>query len=189
MERLHRSGERAMACEGEIQLRHATDKDARSIAEVHVRSWRQAYRGQLPQTFLDSLSVSDRAESWERRLVTAPGADRPFWVAEVGGTVVGFVNTGPSRDDDAQPGTSEIYAIYVHPECWEKGIGTRLLDRAVNDLRRHGYSSATLWCLGSNAQARAFYERARWRADGATKRELVGGIETEEVRYRLPFAA
>jgi ribosomal protein S18 acetylase RimI-like enzyme len=178
-----------MACDGEIHLRHATERDARAIAEVHVRSWQQAYRGQLPQSFLDSLSISDRAASWQRRLQTAPGADRPFWIAEVPGKVVGFVNTGPSRDDDTPSGTSEIYAIYVHPECWEKGIGTRLLERAVHDLRRHGYSSATLWCLATNAQARGFYERAKWRADGATKRETVGGVETEEVRYRLPLPA
>jgi ribosomal protein S18 acetylase RimI-like enzyme len=179
-----------MACEGQIHLRHATERDAQAIAAVHVRSWQQAYRGQLPQSFLDALSIPDRAESWRRRLSTAPAAaERPFWVAEAAGRVVGFVNTGPSRDEDAAPGTSEIYAIYVDPECWEKGIGTRLLERAIHDLHRHGYTLATLWCLGANAQARSFYERAKWRADGATKRELVGGVETEEVRYRLPLVA
>jgi ribosomal protein S18 acetylase RimI-like enzyme len=178
-----------MACEGEIHLRHATERDAPAIAEVHVRSWQQAYRGQLPQSFLDSLSVADRADSWRRWLASTPAADRPFWVAEVARAVVGFVTTGPSRDEDAPPGTSEVYAIYVAPECWEKGIGSRLLEHAVHDLRRHGYAAATLWCLGTNAQARGFYERARWRTDGATKREVIGGVETEEVRYRLALAA
>jgi ribosomal protein S18 acetylase RimI-like enzyme len=179
-----------MACEGEIHLRHATERDARAIADVHVRSWQQAYRGQLPQSFLDALSVSDRAESWRHWLATAPvSADRPFWVAEAAGRVVGFITTGPSRDDDAVRGTSEVYAIYVDPDCWEKGIGTSLLERAVHDLRRHGNTLATLWCLASNKQARSFYERAKWRADGATKREVVGGVETEEVRYRLTLAA
>ena len=178
-----------MACEGMIHVRHPVEQDAAGIAQVHVRSWQHAYRGQLPQTYLDGLSASMREESWRRAIRLAPAAERPFWVAEAEGEIVGFISSGPSRDEDAPPDTAEIYAIYVDPECWAKGIGTTLLQHAVRDLRRHGYRVATLWCLATNEQAKSFYERARWRADGTTKRETVGGIETEEVRYRLPLAA
>jgi ribosomal protein S18 acetylase RimI-like enzyme len=176
-----------MTCEGQIQLRHPTPQDAAGIATVHVRSWRAAYRGQLPQAYLEGLSISAREASWRRRVEMAPPTEQPFWVAEVDGRIVGFVATGPSRDDDAPSGTAEVYALYVDPDCWEKGIGTGLLDHAVRDLRRHDYREATLWCLSTNQQARSFYERAKWRFDGATKRESLGGTETEEVRYRLPL--
>jgi GNAT superfamily N-acetyltransferase len=154
-----------------------------------VRSWRDAYRSQLPREYLDSLSVPAREESWRRRIASAPADERPFWIAAVRDRIVGFINTGPSRDDDAQSGTAEIYSIYVDPDCWDKGIGTRLLQRAVHDLRRHGYELAALWCLGANSRARGFYERAGWKADGATKKETIGGVETEEVRYKLPLLA
>jgi GNAT superfamily N-acetyltransferase len=174
-----------MACDGEIHLRHPRSGDAKAIATVHVDSWREAYRGQVPDAYLDRLSVADRTISWQQQLEGTHGPERPFWVAEVGGKVVGFINTGPSRDEDAVMRTGEVYAIYVHPGCWEKGIGSRLLERAVHDLRAHGYEIATLWCLATNAQARGFYERAKWRADGASKRESIGGQEAEEVRYRL----
>ncbi len=177
-----------MTCEGQISLRHPRPDDAAGVATVHVRSWREAYQGQVPQGYLDSLSTAAREASWRRRLEMAPPTEQPFWVAEVEGHIVGFVATGPSRDDDAPSGTAEVYALYVDPECWDKGIGTNLLDHAVRDLRRHGYQDATLWCLASNQQARNFYERAKWRFDGVTKRESFGGAEMEEVRYRLPLA-
>ena len=43
-----------------VVIREATPDDARAIAEVHVASWRWAYRGDLPAEFLDGLSVDDR---------------------------------------------------------------------------------------------------------------------------------
>ena len=42
-----------------VTVRDATVDDARAIAEVHVASWRWAYRGQLPDDLLDGLSVDD----------------------------------------------------------------------------------------------------------------------------------
>jgi len=41
-------------------IRPATPEDARAIAEVHVASWRYAYRGLLPDDVLDRLSVEER---------------------------------------------------------------------------------------------------------------------------------
>ena len=41
------------------RIRTATPEDARAIAEVHVASWRAAYRGVLPDTYLDRLSVDE----------------------------------------------------------------------------------------------------------------------------------
>ncbi len=177
-----------MTCEGQMSLRHPRPEDAAGIATVHIRSWREAYQGQVPQGYLDSLSVAAREASWRRRLEMAPPTEQPFWVAEVDGRIVGFVATGPSRDDDAPAGTAEVYALYVDPDCWAKGIGTNLMDHAVRDLRRHGYDHATLWCLASNQQARSFSERAKWRFDGMTKRETFAGADLEEVRYRRGLA-
>jgi len=39
-------------------IRAALPTDAQGIAQVHVRSWQQAYRELLPSDFLDSLSAT-----------------------------------------------------------------------------------------------------------------------------------
>ena len=43
-----------------IKIREPSKNDARSLAEVHVRSWQAAYKGQVPNDFLDNLSVERR---------------------------------------------------------------------------------------------------------------------------------
>lgn len=99
--------------------------------------------------------------------------------------MLGFASTGPNRDPFADPGTGEVYAIYVDPVFWRRGVGSSLLTRAVKDLGARGYTSATLWVLSANEAGRRFYERLGWEADGSTKLYPAGDVELEEVRYRL----
>src|SRR5437763_9672987 len=48
-----------------MQVRAARPTDILGIAEVHVRSWQETYVGQVPQDYLDTLSVEDRYERWQ----------------------------------------------------------------------------------------------------------------------------
>jgi GNAT superfamily N-acetyltransferase len=78
-----------------------------------------------------------------------------------------------------------VYAIYVDPDLWGRGIGSSLLARAVEDLRSRRHTSATLWVLGANEAGRRFYENRGWVAGGSTKPYDAGDAELEEVRYRI----
>ena len=51
--------------EGKMTVRRAEPSDAGAIAEVRVSSWRSAYRGLLPDSLLDALSVPDIASRWK----------------------------------------------------------------------------------------------------------------------------
>jgi ribosomal protein S18 acetylase RimI-like enzyme len=170
-------------CSDVVHIRRARPTDARAIAEVHVGTWREAYHGLLPASFLAGLSVETRERFWSSELGVTP-TERMPWLAESGGQVVGFVSAGPARDVDARPEVGEVYAIYVLPDCWDRGVGRDLLRHAESDLRSHGYSAATLWVLADNNRACRFYERSGWLRDGA-RTESIGGIELEELRYRL----
>ncbi len=166
-----------------IRIREAEPSDAEAIARIHVRSWQAAYRGQLSDAYLDSLSVEDRLEL-HRRMLEDPG-ERRSWVAEEGGQVVGFAVTGPSQDADADHRTGELYAVYLDPDRFGRGIGKRLCDHALADLRERGFRVATLWVLATNERARRFYEREGWRADGLTTHERVDCELRPTVRYRI----
>jgi ribosomal protein S18 acetylase RimI-like enzyme len=175
-------------CDDLIGIRRAREDDARALAEVHIQTWRDAYRTQIPADYLASLDVHAREQRWREQLTVLP-ADRCPWVAVAKERVVGFVMSGEARDDadDAKAATSdlgEVYAINVVGECWSRGVGRNLLARAERDLREHGYSDAILWCLTDNVRARAFYERHGWHFDGTTKTRDFGGADVEEVRYR-----
>lgn len=165
-----------------VTIRQATTADARAIAKVHVYSWQWAYRGLIPDSYLDRLSIDSRAEGHTQRLATE--TEGRTWVAEQERRIAGFATTGPSRDLDAPPGTGEIGAIYLRREAASQGIGRELFAHAIQDLRQRGYQQATLWVLDSNARAHRFYEKAGWVADGTTKTEERSGALLREVRYR-----
>ncbi len=165
-------------------VRPATAKDAPLIAAIHVNVWRHAYRGIVPDSFLDGLSVERRTEQWSATLSQlAPGVF--VWVADDGGDIVGFCSLGPSRDDDAGENSGELGAIYVLPSSQRTGIGSALVERGLAGLANAEFNRATLWVLARNVAAQQFYERLGWRRDGGAKTDAWQGIPFDEVRYSV----
>ncbi|HEX9124005.1 MAG TPA: GNAT family N-acetyltransferase [Actinomycetota bacterium] len=167
-----------------LRIREAVPDDARAIAEVHVRSWQHAYRGQLSDDYLDGLRVEDRLEQ-HRHALERPPPEYRMWVAEEQGRTLGFACTGRSEDADADDRTAEFYAIYLHPEHVGTGLGRSLFEYALADLRERGFRVATLWVLQTNERARRFYETAGWFTDGRTTAERVDCEMRPTIRYRI----
>lgn len=166
-------------------IRRAGIGDAGAIAGVHVRSWRAAYRGLIPQDFLDRLRPAERLPVWERRLEESSWPRKGVLVAEVDGRVAGFTGFGPTRDRDEDPATvAEIATIYLAPEAWGSGVGRGLMAEALKNLDEAEYEQVTLWVLDTNMRARRFYEAAGWRPDGAAKQDTSLGFPLAHVRYR-----
>lgn len=147
--------------------------DAPAIGEIHVRSWQAAYAGLIPAGFLARLSVSSRAASWARRIGDGDGQ---VLVIEDDGDVAGFAAFGPGQ----------LYALYLLPEFWGRGLGRTLHDRVVDELSG---DSAVLWVLATNERAKAFYVRQGWVDDGARQTETIddGRVTLEEMRFRRPL--
>jgi len=174
---------------GGILVRDAEVDDATEITKAHVRAWQVAYRGIMPDRYLDELSDELAGQSQRRRRhIAAPDEPRVFnLVAEQEGAVVGWLAAGPSRDEDAHERQGEIWAIYVHPESWRTSAGGALMAAAIKRLTDDGYSEASLWVFEANSRARRFYERFGWRTDGASELFERGGGQAIEIRYRLPL--
>jgi GNAT superfamily N-acetyltransferase len=169
-----------------VTVRGATADDARAIAEVHVASWRWAYRDQVPDRILDELSVDEREAMWRRSLDEVKG--RTEVAVDPGGDVVGFVETGPAGDDDADDETGEVYALYLLEHVTGSGVGAVLLRRGEDDLRSDGYRRSTLWVLTSNVRAHRFYERNGWASDGRRSIYRVGDVDLPVLRYARDLA-
>jgi GNAT superfamily N-acetyltransferase len=141
----------------------------------------------VPDDYLDSLSVWDRWNTWISILGAANLPRTGTYVLEHDDRIAGFVNVGPSRDEDSDAGEGEVTGIYVHPDWWRHGGGSLLLAQATETLRAAGFSSAILWVLMENIRARCFYEDAGWVADGAVKEDRRGAFCLHQVRYRRPL--
>lgn len=166
-----------------LSLRRATVDDAEAIADVHVHSWRSGYHGLLPQTFLDGLSVEQRARRWHE-IIGAEDSSTVQIVAERDGAIVGFTAFGASREDAAD---GELWALYVHPDAWSAGVGSALLTGAEQCLADDGFRDVYLWVLDGNDRADRFYRRHGWRADGRTRVERRPDVTLPEHRRHKPL--
>jgi GNAT superfamily N-acetyltransferase len=166
-----------------LTVRRATTADAHAIAAINVASWQAAYRGIMPDDFLDGMSTVAREAALETRLLRDDGDGAPVWVAERGGVTIGFVSSGPPRDEDVPLPAAEVYAIYVMPEEWRGGAGKALLAAAVDHWLERGAACLVLWVLEANSGGRAFYEAMGWRWDGHRQELDFGGFATPELRY------
>jgi len=167
-----------------VLVRAAGPEDARSVAEVHVASWRHTYRGLLPDDYLERLSVDDREAMWLGAFAD-PDQKSGAFVAEVDGRIVGFASFGPSRDEDVPERTGEVPAIYVDPAVLGTGVGRELFETATLALRDAGFARATLWVLEANALARGFYEKAGWAWDGSIGTHMFDCANEPVVRYAV----
>jgi GNAT superfamily N-acetyltransferase len=162
-------------------LRRAVPGDETAVAGVHVRSWQAAYRGLLPDEYLDGLQPEDRAA---RYTFGDPNPDRVETVIAVEEAIVrGFATIGPSRDSDLH-GSGELFAIYVDPAAWRRGIGRALMTDARDRLTVHGFTEGLLWVLVGNERAERFYPVDGWLRDGSRRLQEVHGVMVDEVRYR-----
>jgi ribosomal protein S18 acetylase RimI-like enzyme len=164
-------------------IRSATPDDARSIATIHVEAWQAAYRGIVPDEYLDSLSIDTREPTWRQILLAG---DSATWVAEASDNIVGWISAAASRDADAAgASTGEIWAVYVAPGRWGRGVGRSLCETAEQHLRLEGLAEVTLWVLRDNERAVKFYQSNGFVLDVGQEKTLErGGKTLFEDRFR-----
>ena len=163
-------------------VRAAVADDADSIGRVQVETWRAAYRGLIPDEAIAAFDVESRQRLWREGLAREPRPGSATFVAELDGEVVGFASVGRSRDPETAD-EGELYAIYLDPSCWGRGIGRALLEQAEESMRESGFRRAMLWVLEGNERGEHFYRQAGWEQDGR-KVDAFQGVEVAELRYR-----
>ena len=170
-----------------IIVRLATSEDAASLAALEVTVWRVAYRGLMPDAFLDALSQAEKTIEWRQNLLKHGlfGRKRVL-VAVENADIIGFVRVG-AVDDEGERGL--VYLLYILPAYWGQGVGKMLMHAAIDELRDLGMDEALLWVLRANQRARAFYASLGWRPDGRTTTADYGGIELEALCYRRTLKA
>ena len=155
--------------------------DADAIANLHIESWRSAYRGLLPDAFLDGPVVDDRVTLWRDRLNTdAP--DRQLVLTAVSDDMLtGFVCVLL----DAEPVLGPLFDnLHVKPALKGTGIGS-LLFRAAREWvdQRAPAQPMHLWVLEGNLPARRFYDRHGGEVAEHRIRQVVPGLLAPELRY------
>ncbi|MBO3061480.1 MULTISPECIES: GNAT family N-acetyltransferase [Mammaliicoccus] len=152
-------------------IRNKKESDIESIAKVHYESWVTTYKGIVPDSYLDSLSLESYIE--KHHMFNAPCI-----VAEVDGKVVGFLMYSKDKDEDTSDKCGEIMVIYLLQEYQHKGIGTLLMNEAEKRMKSE-FDQLSLWVLEDNIPTVKFYEKMGFEKDGKYELEELGNVLRE----------
>lgn len=160
-----------------IIIRHARPEDSRDIAKVQVETWHTAYRGIIPDSYLNAMDIENKSEKWRKGILREP--TRPIFVATIDDEIIGFVSGGTSREKENYD--AEITVFYVLDRYQGRWIGKMLFQRMIEEFRWKWYSSFYLW-VHARGPARRFYEYM-WGEYIDEKIEKKWEIEFSEVSY------
>jgi ribosomal protein S18 acetylase RimI-like enzyme len=131
-----------------IAIRDAKKSEFPALAALQTRSWRDVYRGVLPDRYLDQEIEDDLSRRWE---VLQPSGDDLVLVADRAG-LLGFVTVWCKPDP-------YIDNLHVEPGRRSGGVGELLMRTAARRLLQCGYDRVSLYVAAKNERAANFYRR------------------------------
>ena len=153
--------------------------DLFEISNIYENSWKFAYRGIVPQNYLDSIPKG----RWANR-INREGMNNLVLIEN--GVIIGTASFCESRwKQYADYG--EIVSIYFLPDYMGKGYGNYLLKKCVDELKFLGYDKILLWVLEDNLRARRFYEKNGFICSDEYIDDNIGGKDLREVMYTYHF--
>jgi GNAT superfamily N-acetyltransferase len=165
-----------------MKVRAATAADAAAIARVHTDTWQTAFRGIVPDPYIDRTAAGyeQRKRAWESTL-GAKNRTKIIGVAEDrSAQIVGFAVAGPERTGDPNC-QGELEAIYVLQSHQRQGAGRALVSWAAARLTEAGFRSMLLWTL-ADSPYRRFYEALGGEWVRETEKDF-GGVMLKVVAY------
>lgn len=131
-----------------ISIRKMEEKDITAIQDIAVKTWHATYNGIIPIEVQNNFLKMAYNES----RLNARINNSIFLVAEQDNQLKGFANFSESKDN----GETELVAIYIDPASQGNGIGTALLQYALETT--NGIKEIYLNVEKANNIGRTFYE-------------------------------
>ncbi|MEO6320342.1 MAG: GNAT family N-acetyltransferase [Polaromonas sp.] len=163
-------------------VRLADETDALEISDIHVCSRTSAYRGHLPDRYLDGEMPAESAAFWPVRMAGLEAGDGVAFIAEHCGKPVGFICI--ERPD----AYDSIFVDNLHtlPDYKGHGVGGMLLEVARGWALARGARQMHLLVLAGNKPAIGFYESHGWSVS-SSECITMGGVAMTALRFVLPL--
>lgn len=160
-----------------MDLRGLAANDEDAIKQIAAISMETAYDG-----VLQDAVVSEAVEAWYDADAFADyreGEDMHFVVAEIDDEPVGFIQSHVIEEF----GKGRILWIHVHPEYRGIGVGSELLEAAIEQLHERGVQPVTAAVLAEYGPGIAFYEQQGF-VRFSERLVTIGGQEFRELLFR-----
>lgn len=166
--------------EVKLTIRQATLSDAKEIALVHLKAWKETYQGIIDQSYLDAINFEERL-SLRKKILLSSSELSIHLVALVDDEIIGFCSAGPCVDDSDEV-RGEIYAIYLLEAYKSLGIGSQFMEKISDHLTQTGLTPYKTWVLKDNQKACHFYEKHDGKITHE-KSEKIGQHTYKEICY------
>jgi len=141
-----------------MSIRYAVPDDAKAIAEIQVEGWQTAYRGIIPDEFLDSLDAKSRVERIKSAI--SENLNEGFVFEDEAQNILGFCQFGELRwvEEFDEECDCELYAIYVLSKSRGRGVGTALFEATLAEFKMQNKKGMLVNVLKENASSVNFYK-------------------------------
>ena len=137
-----------------IVIRKVKYEDIEQIVNININDWKKVYKGIIDDITLDNLNRNEKIEKWRKHYNIGN-----VIVAEEHGKVLGYCRYDDNAVYENSDIDSEIIAIYIDYDNLGKGIGRKLVEYVMNDLKNKNKKKMVIWCLEKNENGRKFYEK------------------------------
>ena len=142
-------------------IRPAAEADAAALGELGRQTFIDTFVEEfgIPYPAEDLADFLDDSFSVEtiRRKLGEPGA--AWWVADQDGRLLAFANAGPNTlpHPDARASHAELRRLYVSKAAQGLGLGTRLLQTALDWMEAHTDGPLWIGVWSGNLKAQRLY--------------------------------
>ncbi|BBC37096.1 Acetyltransferase [Streptomyces graminofaciens] len=151
-------------------IRHATTDDEDTLARLDRVTWSTLH------------SVQERPQQPYEPFFNDRYGPRDHLVAELAGTVVGYIRLGFPTPLACNAHVRQIQGLAVADEARGAGVARALLRAVQDEARRRGARRLTLRVLGHNTPARKLYESEGFVVEGILPEEfLLDGVYVDDV--------
>lgn len=149
-------------------VRNAEFEDMKRMGHIMSVSFRTAFADFVTQETMDACAQEESCAALLEGVFRA--GQMHFLMGGDSGMLVW------QRTDDG----AEIVAIHSLPDSWGTGLGSAMLEEALNQI---GEGMVFLWAFKENNRARRFYEKHGFRWDGTERvSEFDGAMEVRYVK-------
>lgn len=128
-------------------IRKCEETDIPSVIHVITVSWKETYRGIVPDDVLDKREQTE-AERIKKAIERFRNGEKQL-VLEINKVIVGFIRYGKSEDQEFT-NCGEIIAFYILKKYHGFGFGRKLFEMAVQELKKEGFNKMIIACLEGN---------------------------------------
>lgn len=131
-------------------IRNAVKDDLASIVDIY----NSTVHSRMVTADLQPIAVADRLDWFHSHTPE----QRPLWVAEVNGSVVGWLSMRSFYGRPAYHITAEL-SVYISPDCRHCGVGSQLLKAAIEKSPSFGLVNLVGFIFAHNTPSLGLFKK------------------------------